>query len=553
MRDGNAFLGLRLLLVACFFLEGTASGDELLDLAIIKKPARTQMANAGWAYDRYQNLETLDAGKTMVVADLAGPGVIRSFHTTRHHPAELAARGVVLEIWFDDAKEAAVICPLADFFGDGCNGSSKYFTSNFIECAPWSYNCFIPMPFESRARVSLRNDTEVNIANYSFVEWESLPEWNPDLGYFHATYDRRCFQLTEDTVETFLEIEGAGHLLGRQYSIVTQEPLFRHFAWVMEGNNEVDVDGTARHFDYLGTEDSFGFSWGFQNSFAGLRAGMALVETEGPARLSIYRFHDHMPIRFERSLRWSINWAHEQGMQGRADLAAAARAGGCWVDYATVHYWYQDSPGGFTHDPLLPLAERIRPILNGPGAGAELEKLFESLPTDGELVNQFSSRDDLARVAVVDAYKDTHPFWIDQPAASGGHPGNPNPGRQGILAVHPEDGGTPCVVVRKVALPPRSRCKLRVVVSGDPFEAPGRSDFLLRAGIHVDGRTHWFQKETVDAGTPPSAGNWRTFQYDLRRYAGKTVAIAVMVSYGGEKAFGMNEEAFFDEISVVSE
>ena len=72
----------------------------------------------------------------------------------------MTSRGVVLEIYFDGAKTAAVICPLADFFGDGCGGESMYFSSKFIECAPWSYNCYFPMPFKESARVVLRNDTD---------------------------------------------------------------------------------------------------------------------------------------------------------------------------------------------------------------------------------------------------------------------------------------------------------------------------------------------------------------------------------------------------------
>jgi len=46
------------------------------------------------------------------------------------------ARGIVLEVYRDGAKGLAVHCPLADFFGDGCNGRSMDFTSNLIECAP---------------------------------------------------------------------------------------------------------------------------------------------------------------------------------------------------------------------------------------------------------------------------------------------------------------------------------------------------------------------------------------------------------------------------------
>mgnify|MGYP001133362332 CR=1 FL=1 len=42
------------------------------DLAIIKKDASTGFANAGWKYDRYSDLPSLDAGRRMIVADLKG-------------------------------------------------------------------------------------------------------------------------------------------------------------------------------------------------------------------------------------------------------------------------------------------------------------------------------------------------------------------------------------------------------------------------------------------------------------------------------------------------
>jgi Protein of unknown function (DUF2961). len=52
---------------------------------------------------------------------------------------------------------------------------------------------YLPMPFKSRARVFLRNDTDRDCLNYSYVEWEPLPRWEDDLGYFHATYRRHVF------------------------------------------------------------------------------------------------------------------------------------------------------------------------------------------------------------------------------------------------------------------------------------------------------------------------------------------------------------------------
>ena len=351
-----------------------------LEIAVIRPDVQSRLSNGGWKYDRYQELQSLDAKTRMTVADLEGPGVIRQIHVTRHAPEELASRGVVLEIWFDDAKQPAVLCPLADFFGDGCNGRSMDFTSTFIECVPWNYNCYFPMPFKSRALVILRNDTDKDIMNYSYVQWETLPEWNDELGYFHATYARECFQLTKETDHTFLQLEGTGHVLGRQFSVITDEPIFRGYQFVMEGNNEIDIDGRKRAIDYLGTECSFGFCWGYRNTFAGLRCGITLVEhpevtpdkpPTGLNRLSVYRFHEQAPIRFNGSLRWHINWQQERFFTANPKWGEVVDGGGCWVDYATVHYWYQTVPGGFEHAALRPVAERQRPMLHREAESAD--------------------------------------------------------------------------------------------------------------------------------------------------------------------------------------
>jgi len=333
-----------------------------LDIAEIHAGAKTEVTNSGWNYDRYPELPRLEPKKKMLVADLQGPGVIRLLHFTRHNPDELGARSVVLEIWYDDSQEPAVHCPLADFFGDGCNGMSMDYCSRFLECAPRCYNCYIPMPFKSRARVYLRNDADRKFTNYSFVEWERLPEWNDKLGYFHATYNRKCFQLTPDATETFLEVNGAGHILGRQFSIATEEPLFKNFEICMEGNNEIDIDGQERKIDYLGSEDSFTFSWGFRKTFVGPRAGITLIQNKTPYLLSVYRFHDHLPIRFDESIKWKISWTAEKQVPNRADWMKAVAGGGCWIDYAAVYYWYQTAPGGYSHQPLPPIAERAKPI-----------------------------------------------------------------------------------------------------------------------------------------------------------------------------------------------
>ncbi len=342
-----------------------AENSPMNNLPVIKKNTPTGFANGGWGLDRYAELERLDAHAAITVADLKGPGVITHFHTTRHYRPEVTTRGVVLLIYFDNETEPAVQCPLGDFFGDGCNGKSMDFTSNLIECAPGSYNAYIPMPFKIAAKVVLRNDSDVRLDNYSYVEWEPLDTWDPALGYFHATYDRRVFQLTNETKETFFRTTGAGHILGRQFSVITDEPHFKAYNFVMEGNNEINIDGKERQLDYLGSEDSFTFSWGFQRTFSGQHAGMPVCQPGDLNVLSMYRFHDHMPIRFNKEISWSINWEFE--FRGAVDVLnkfkQRKQEGGGWVDYATVFYWYQDHPAGYQHAPLAPVDERIKDLL----------------------------------------------------------------------------------------------------------------------------------------------------------------------------------------------
>jgi hypothetical protein len=403
------------------------------------------------------------------------------------------------------------------------------------------------MPFKERARVYLRNDTSQDAMNYSYVEWEPLKELDPSLGYFHATYSRHRFQLTPSTSHTFFEVKGTGHLIGRQFSVLTDEPLFRDFVYVMEGNNEVDIDGRERAIDYLGSEDSFTFSWGFQEPFVGLRAGMPHVVHGDSDSLSIYRFHDHMPIRFRRALTWRINWQEERVFTGQPAWREAVDRGGCMVDYATVFYWYQDDPGGYEHQPLPEVALRANKL---PATEADLAAILAAMPVDERPGNSFDEAGDLGRVRVVNAYEKTHPFWIDEPRPEGGHPGNPNPGRKGILAMHAAGEAVPGYVLLKLRALEAERARLRVVVSGDPYEAPGRSDFVLRVGVAGDGGIRWLGQEVIDAGDPPSEANWQTLEYELPELAGQGVGVIVEVAYGGKYA-AMNEEAFFDEISIV--
>ena len=71
----------------------SSSCAQMPDVAEIRPEIRTGFSQAGWKYDRYSELPSLDAHTRMTVADLQGPGIIRHLHVTRHQNEQLTSRG----------------------------------------------------------------------------------------------------------------------------------------------------------------------------------------------------------------------------------------------------------------------------------------------------------------------------------------------------------------------------------------------------------------------------------------------------------------------------
>ena len=64
--------------------------------------------------------------------------------------------------------------------------------------------------------------------------------------------------------------------------------------------------------------------------------------------------------------------------------------------------------------------------------------------------------------------------------------------------------------------------------------------------IHVPPR----RINEITVGPTPSKDGWKTFEYDLTEYAGRTVEILVKAGCGGKHPWN-NDRAYFDEISVI--
>jgi hypothetical protein len=100
---------------------------------------------------------TIPAGKSKVLADIRGPGIITHIWMThgRHY------RECLLKITWDNAKHPSILCPLGDFFGLGHGLVNSYQSLLFTASTNSSYqfnggcalNCYAPMPFRERADI----------------------------------------------------------------------------------------------------------------------------------------------------------------------------------------------------------------------------------------------------------------------------------------------------------------------------------------------------------------------------------------------------------------
>jgi len=111
-------------------------------------------------------------------------------------------------------------------------------------------------------------------------------------------------------------------------------------------------------------------------------------------------------------------------------------------------------------------------------------------------------------------------------------------GRKNVLATHPLDRQTGCVLSREAQMPAGKQTALRVVVGHDP---QGDFDLIVRA----DGRE--LLRKTVGPKTAP--GHWLTERIDLSAYAGRTVRLELVNQPSG----WFCEAAYWAEIALASE
>jgi hypothetical protein len=111
-------------------------------------------------------------------------------------------------------------------------------------------------------------------------------------------------------------------------------------------------------------------------------------------------------------------------------------------------------------------------------------------------------------------------------------------GKKNVLATHPLDRDTGCVLSKTVAIPAGQNTRLHIVVGHDP---QGDFDLIVRA----DGKE--LLKKRVNAQT--TTAHWLTENLDLSSFSGKSVKLELVNQASGWSY----EAAYWAEIAVQAE
>lgn len=276
-------------------------------------------------------------------------------------------RKVLIKITWEDQDGPSVLTPLGDFFGIGHSMPSNYSSLPFnvsvkpsedrIFGSQCSSSCYMPMPFNRKAKIEIINENDRPLGLYFYIDYEMYQEALPqDTVYFHASWRRELpccgwgddLQTNSPEVNSVanlkgennyvvLETQGAGHYIGCNLSVT-------HFqgSWWGEGDDMIFIDGEENpSLIGTGTEDYFNHAWGMQkNHFPFF--GSILHESDFAGYQVSYRFHIPDPIYFEKSIKVTIEHGHANHLSD---------------DWASTAYWYQTLPSPILE--ILPVDQRL--------------------------------------------------------------------------------------------------------------------------------------------------------------------------------------------------
>lgn len=247
----------------------------------------------------------VEAGETVVLCDLDGPGRVTHLWCTVPPAPPEVLRSIVVEGFYDGLDQPSISVPLVDLFGVA-HGRPVAFTSALASIHEGrGFNLHVPLPFVGRLRLELRNGSDRPVELYYQVDYV-LTEVEPS--YLHVTWRRENPTTPGRDVVIVDGLRGPGRFLGCNVGVrVLDEGI-----WYGEGEVKVyrDDDDALPTICGTGLEDYVGTAWGM-GPHAALWAGAPLdvrpaASQVQPDLVGFYRWHVPDPIMFADDLRVTI-------------------------------------------------------------------------------------------------------------------------------------------------------------------------------------------------------------------------------------------------------
>lgn len=279
---------------------------------------KSRLININWSNDRFPDAPEMNARVKLTVMDAEGPGMITQIHATHYTPRNSmdftsnAGGAIFISVWYDDEAEPAIEMPLMDFLGD-CECGFGFYATRYFSKVKHSHNLYLPMPFEKHIRIELENRSDVDLFGYATIQYEALERLPKQMGYLRTQYKKAAAVIPDEKL-TLFHTEGEGLIAAHWLRIEGDNPLCEKGEYLCEANDQIFIDDEEEpSLEYLGTEDYYGYSWGFHGIQSdGLSAiTQQDVTPRGGALVGMLRCRERDAIRYDTQCRVEMDYQHE--------------------------------------------------------------------------------------------------------------------------------------------------------------------------------------------------------------------------------------------------
>ncbi len=249
--------------------------------------------------------DTLEPGEVKTLLDVTeSSGTLTRIWLTIDDRSPERLRELTLKMFWDGAETPAVSVPLGDFFGIGLGRRVPFECGLFSDPEGRSFNCFVPMPFRTGARVTLTNGSDKPLGHLFYeIDYLVGVEHTSEMLYFHASFRRESPNSLGKEFEILPRTLGNGRFLGCNVGVIA-DPRYENSWW---GEGEVKIylgDDSHPTLCGTGTEDYIGTGWG-QGAYSHRTQGCPIADSAS-GQYAFYRYHIDDPAFFDGSCRVAI-------------------------------------------------------------------------------------------------------------------------------------------------------------------------------------------------------------------------------------------------------